>query len=101
LLTDQSLSGTSEMTYKTDTGGTPRMGAVHNTSKFGFVAFPDTDSAGKYIFRVNENNTIFREATTGSPRKGAALPPGLKLLPPSYLNWPDDSSLKSYWNKID
>jgi type II secretory pathway pseudopilin PulG len=90
LLTDQTLSGASEMTYKTDTGGTPRMGAVHNTSKFGFVAFPDTDPAGKYLFRVNENNTIFREATTGSSRRGWATPPGLTAIPPGYLSWPND-----------
>jgi type II secretory pathway pseudopilin PulG len=101
LLTDQTLSGTAEMNYKADTGGTPRMGPVHNTSKFGFVSFPDTDWAGKYVFRLNENNTIFRQATTGSPRKGRAVPPGLNSLPPGYLDWPDDSELKTYWSKID
>jgi type II secretory pathway pseudopilin PulG len=101
LVTDLSTAGTVEMTYKTDTGGTPRMGPVHNTSKFGFVAFPDTNGSGKYVFRVNENNTIFREATTGASRKGTAVPPGVDSLPPAYLNWPSDEFLKSYWSHTD
>src|SRR5205814_1790487 len=35
LVTDQTLAGSAEMTYKQDTGGIPAMGSCHNTSKFG------------------------------------------------------------------
>jgi len=98
LVTDASLSGTSEATYKLDTGGTPSMGSVHNTSKFGFLAFPDTQSSGKYVFIVNENNTIFRSATSGFTRP-SATPPGTLASP--YNEWPGDSNLKSYWSKVD
>lgn len=101
LLTDLSLAGKAEMTYKVDTGGTPPMGAVHNTSRFGFAAFPDSSSGGKYVFRVNENNTIFREATSGSVRSGSAIPPGLNGVPQKFLHFPSDETLKSYWSVID
>jgi len=98
LVTDESLSGTSEATYKLDTGGTPSMGSTHNTSKFGFLAFPDTQSSGKYVFIVNENNTIFRSATSGFTRP-VGTPPGTLASP--YNQWPGDANLKSYWSKVD
>jgi prepilin-type N-terminal cleavage/methylation domain-containing protein len=100
LVLDNTLSGTAESTYRVDTGGTVAMGTVHNTSKFGFCAFPDSQSAGKYIFMVNENNTIFRSATTGVVRASTANPPGVLTIA-QYLNWPDDSNLKSFWSKLD
>jgi type IV pilus assembly protein PilA len=99
LITDNTLSGTVEMTYKTDTGGTPTMGSVHNTSKFGFTAFPDSQSAGKYVFIVNENNTIFRSATSGAVKTTITNPPGILAAP--FDAWPDDANLKSFWNKLD
>ncbi|MBV8878467.1 MAG: hypothetical protein JO332_00750 [Planctomycetaceae bacterium] len=78
---DDSFKG-SEGEYKRDTDKSGRK--VHHEGKFGFCAFPKSDSEGKYVFYVNENNTIFREA--GTKAKDA---------------FPDDSSLKSYWSKID
>src|SRR6185436_5700593 len=48
LLTDNNVAGTAEMTYKQDTGGAPAMGSCHNYWKFGFIAFPDSQSSGKY-----------------------------------------------------
>lgn len=99
LILDDTLSGTTESTYKLDTGGTPTMGTVHNTSKFGFLAYPDSQSAGKFVFIVNENNTIFRSATSGSVRPSATTPPGLQSAP--YTDWPNDATLKSFWSKLD
>ena len=100
LIGDNTLTGTAEMTYKQDTGGTPNMGSCHNTSKFGFMAYPDSQSAGKFVFIVNENNTIFRSATSGAVRTGTANPPGI-ITTAVYANFPDDSNLKSYWSKLD
>jgi len=100
LIIDNSMLGAVESTYKTDTGGTPTMGTCHNTSKFGFIAFPDSQSAGKYVFVVNENNTIFRSATSGSVKTVASNPPGL-ITTTQYANFPDDTNLKSYWSKLD
>ena len=79
----------------------PRMGRVHHTTRFGFVAFPDSVSSGKYVFMVNENNTIFRSAAPAPVKSGTATPPGLNGISARYLNWPDDAVLKSYWNKLD
>ena len=99
LFSDDALTGSPEATYKLDTGGTPIMGSCHNTSKFGFIAYPDSQSAGKYIFVVNENNTIFRSATSGSVKPGTSNPPGVLAAP--YQVFPSDINLKSYWSKLD
>jgi len=99
LLTDSTLGSVTEATYKLDTGGSPTMGSVHNTSKFGFLAYPDSQSAGKYVFIVNENNTIFRSATSTSVKPSTGTPPGAQVAP--YTGWPDDTNLKSFWAKLD
>jgi hypothetical protein len=57
---------------------------VHNLSKFGFLAFPASASEGKYVFFVNENNTIFREVGT--------IPK---------CSFPEDRQLMSYWSIVD
>jgi prepilin-type N-terminal cleavage/methylation domain-containing protein len=100
MILDNTLSGSIETTYKLDTAGIPAMGSVHNTSKFGFCSYPDSQSSGKYVFIVNENNTIFRSATTGAVRGSASNPPGLLTLD-EYRNWPTDTNLKSFWSKLD
>jgi prepilin-type N-terminal cleavage/methylation domain-containing protein len=100
MILDNTLGGIPEATYQTDTNGIPNMGSVHNLWKFGFVCYPDSQSAGKYVFILNEGNTIFRSATTGSVRAGASSPPGLLTLD-AYRNWPADADLKSYWSKLD
>jgi hypothetical protein len=46
---------------------------------FGFIAFPKDGSGGKYLFLVNENNTIF----------------AWKSIQPR-TTWPDDEELKSH-----
>src|SRR5882672_2609499 len=100
LAVDQAMSGSVEATYKADTGGTPSMGSCHNTSKFGFMSFPDSQSAGKYVYVVNENNTIFRSATSGSVKTSVTNPPGV-ITTASYKDFPSDGNLKSYWSKLD
>ena len=100
LVTDNGYSGAAEASYKQDTGGSPLMGSCHNTAKFGFLSFPDSQSAGKYVFVVNENNTIFRSATSGAVRTGVANPPGA-FTTGTYGNFPSDPELKSFWSKLD
>jgi prepilin-type N-terminal cleavage/methylation domain-containing protein len=102
LVQDQSLAGTPDMTYKqaTDNGAPYAMGSVHNTSKFGFLAYPDSQSTGKFVFIVNENNTIYRSATSTSVRPSTATPPGSFTSGP-YTDWPTDANLKAFWAKID
>jgi len=103
LIADLSLQGTEEATYRRDTGGTPTMGKCHNTSKFGFIAFPDSPSVDHPLFFVNENNTVFQYKPEQQVRvrRGTAVPPGLENLDQTYLNWPDDSKYNGYWNIID
>jgi hypothetical protein len=65
-------------TYFQDTGGNRRMGDVHHLERFGFCAYPESTSSGKYTFIVNENNTVYRFEDAGQ-----------------ITRWPDDSQLKS------
>jgi hypothetical protein len=55
-------------------------------NRFAYCAFPDSVSAGKYIFIVDENNTIFRTAANGRR--------GVDLFPPT-------EELEQLWTKID
>jgi len=71
---------------RVDTGGTPPMGKVHNTSKFGFCAYPaEYGASGLRTFIVNENNTLFWKDTQGEP----------------VLEWPTDAELQADWKKLD
>src|SRR5436190_2162884 len=71
LVSDAGTAGL-ESTYQQDTGGNPTMGSVHNVWRFGFVCWPDSQSAGKFLFIIDENNTIMRSATTGIIRPSAS-----------------------------
>jgi prepilin-type N-terminal cleavage/methylation domain-containing protein len=98
LATDSGTTGM-EATYQQDTGGTPTMGSVHNLWRFAFMCFPETRNAGKFVYIVDENNTIYRSATTASVTATNAVPPG--LAPAPYNTYPSSSTLKSYWSKLD
>jgi prepilin-type N-terminal cleavage/methylation domain-containing protein len=100
LILDLAMTGTPDETYALDTGGTPAMGSIHNTSKFGFCSYPDSQSAGKYVFIVNENNTIFRSATSSTVKPTSTNPPGIGAAA-AYVNFPTDTNLKSFWSKLD
>jgi len=88
-----------ESTYQQDTGGTPTMGSVHNVWRFGFTCWPETRSAGKFVYVIDENNTIFRSATTGSIAPSTSNPPGVAAAP--YNQYPAAATLKSYYSKLD
>jgi hypothetical protein len=100
---DFDRSSSSDSTYKVDTGGNPSMGSCHHLTKFGFVALPDSASAGPYAYIVNEGNTIYMTPMIrmGGPRSRDPLPapPGLKWVPPELFSWPDDQTLKAWWSK--
>ena len=55
-------------------------------NRFAYCAFPDSPSAGKYIFIVDENNTIFRAVANGRR--------GIEVFPP-----PEE--LRTSWSKLD
>jgi hypothetical protein len=55
-------------------------------NRFAYCAFPDSPSAGKYIFIVDENNTIFRAVAGG--RRGIDV-------------FPTEEELKTSWSKLD
>lgn len=55
-------------------------------NRFAFCAFPDPSTAAKYIFILDENNTIFRAVADG--RRGIEV-------------FPTEAELKASWSKID
>jgi prepilin-type N-terminal cleavage/methylation domain-containing protein len=97
----QSDSGTTgvEATYQQDTGGSPIMGSCHNYWRFGFTCWPESRSTGKFVYIIDENNTIFRSATTNTIAPSTARPPGIANAP--YNQYPDAANLKAYWTKLD
>lgn len=98
---DLSATSAEETVYQLDTGGDPAMGSCHNTTKFGFISFPDSASMGKTAYIINDCNTVFRQLLTVPIRRGTANPPGLDQIAPAYLDWPDEKTLKSSWSKLD
>jgi type II secretory pathway pseudopilin PulG len=102
LTTDNSYSGP-EATYMIDTGGVPTMGSVHHMTKFGFIGFPDSTVFGKYVFIINEANTIYRSPISGPVRMGSSFPPGVAGtgFQTTYSVWPTDPDMKSFWSKLD
>jgi len=103
LLVDGALPSNADATYKQDTAGNVAMGTCHNMGRFGFVAFPESATFGKFVYMINEGNTIYRSATTSAVRTGTAIPPGVAGTGfiNAYANWPDDTNLKSFWSKLD
>jgi hypothetical protein len=98
---DRPVGAGPEAHYRQDTKGKPGMGPVHNLSRFAFAAIPDSSSAGRHVYIVNETQTIYRTVVTGSAKTGTATPPGLAGVSAACLHWPDDATLKSNWTKID
>ena len=87
-----------------DSGGTDTA-AAYNAWRFGFLTFPEATVAGKWVFIINERNTIFRQAVTQEVRNPATgIPPGPPLDPATggqLNNWPTYAEVKSYWQKMD
>jgi prepilin-type N-terminal cleavage/methylation domain-containing protein len=100
LTTDANYAGP-EATYRTDTLGIPNMGTTHHYTKFAVMAFPDSGVFGRFVFVVNEANTIYRSAITSPVRLGTSTPPTLASFAAGYQVWPDDATIKSYWSKLE
>lgn len=98
LQSDLGTTGT-EATYQQDTGGTVPMGSVHNLWRFAFTCFPESQSAGKFVYILDENNTIFRSATSGTVNPSGKIPPGTANAP--YSTYPTSATLKANWSKLD
>jgi prepilin-type N-terminal cleavage/methylation domain-containing protein len=92
-----------------DTAGTVGTTNGRNHSKFAFIAFPDSFSAGRAAFFINEGNTIFKRPLTSNCRPAGA-PPVTTLLTVGTSgivganpaeDWPTDSELKAQYSKLD
>jgi hypothetical protein len=86
--------------YRADTGGPVLMGKCHHLSKFGFIALPASSRRGKYLFIINENNSIRRRAATEGLWKGDAYPPGLEGVEQEFRNYPSDNTNRMFWSTV-
>ena len=98
---DHSEGADKAIAYRQNTGGKPDMGKCHHESKYGFVAFPNSPSEGKFVFIVNEYNTIYRTGLSVPARVGTAVPPGIGSINAVYMNWPSEQMMKDTWWKFD
>ena len=110
-----SIIGATTVTYQSPTSGIDGAGATltdscWHTSKFACVAFPDSLSAGKAAFIINESNTIYKQQLTNETRDPTGVVPPLApnsggatglLGDVGILQWPTATDLKSYWQKLD
>lgn len=86
--------------YRTDTHGTPNAGGFYNTSRFGFLAYPDRPSVAKVAFMINEANRMIRKSCDSSVRPGSLQPPGA-VTHPAFRNWPSELDQRSAWRSMD
>jgi type II secretory pathway pseudopilin PulG len=91
--------GNPDHAYRADTGGTVPMGKCHHLTRFGFISAPASSWSGKYLFLLNENNTIFRRTVSSEVWGDISSPPGRDAIPKEYRDFPDDNGLKSFWSK--
>jgi type II secretory pathway pseudopilin PulG len=96
----QDASETPPAWYRQETEGKPSAGRYYNTSRFGFLSYPDTPSAGKSAFIINEGYTMFRRPCDGSIRPGPGMPPG-PVTHRAFTDWPSEATQKSEWRKLD
>lgn len=97
------MSGTPE-SYRTNTSGTavdgtPITAEAYHANKFGFVAYPDSMASGRFAYILNESNTSMRRALTMTIKSSSSNPPGLVAAP--YNIWPNDTTMKASWGKLD
>jgi hypothetical protein len=86
--------------YRTNTRGSPALGAVNNTQRFAFLAFPHAyRSDGTLAFAMNESGGIFQRNFGRALRTTSRIPPGAPLA--ACRNWPSDAELKQFWKRVD
>jgi hypothetical protein len=95
------LSTTPPTAYARHAQGKAVMEQVRHESKFGFLMFPDSLAAARYVYIVNEGNTVYRAPATVPCRSSGTLPPGVRGIPAAYLNWPDEKTMKAHWTMLD
>lgn len=95
--------------YRTVTNGIAPFTANpwFHSSKFAFLAYPESYSSGRSMFYVNEINTIFKRGLNGNVRTPGANPPGAALVasgavgPSALDSWPTQSELKRDYGRLD
>jgi prepilin-type N-terminal cleavage/methylation domain-containing protein len=115
-LVDDGSQGGSPQPYATATNGVENtagdlsMESWWNNSKFGFMAFPDSFSAGRNVFFLNEGNTIFKRTMNGPVKDPTATAPNDDPLTiganglvgaQEAETWPADTVLKTEYSKLD
>lgn len=76
----------------------PLMGNVHNSIRFGTIAYPDSYSvAGRKLFIVNDSGVIYKRDPGGDVGILGTQPLQLQ---PAYRNYPNNAGVAG-WSKLD
>jgi prepilin-type N-terminal cleavage/methylation domain-containing protein len=91
--------------YQSNTDAT---GNYHCLNSFGFGCYPDSMTAGRLLFIINDACTIYRRPTIGNVRPLGPIPPGATPLAAGFNNaadnpnvWPTDANLAADYSKLD
>jgi type II secretory pathway pseudopilin PulG len=85
--------------YRQDTGGKPSAGPFYNKNRFGFLCYPDRRDSGKYVFIINEGNTVFQKSARSFVSPGPDSPPG-PVTQSVFMDWPGNALLKMEWSPL-
>jgi hypothetical protein len=86
--------------YRQDTPGKPSAGRFYNTSRFGFLCYPDQRSSGRHVYIMNEGYTVFQKSAESFIKPGGGIPPG-PVRQPLFMDWPSDATLRLEWRRMD
>jgi hypothetical protein len=93
---DQDLTGGMATDYRQTTD--VAMGDVHNTSRFGYVAYPEAyGNSGRWAFILNESGVVYRLDPGQDLAVGGAIP--MPVIP-AWRNYPDNPTGNG-WGKLD
>lgn len=83
---DDSCPHPVEKVYRRISPEKPADAKLQHRSRFGFCAFPsEVGVTGRYVYIVNEFNSVYRAPASGAPPK----------------TWPTDAQLKQFWSRVD
>jgi hypothetical protein len=86
--------------YRQEPKDDPPSSRHYNTSRFGFIAYPDNVRSGRAIFIINEGYTMFKRPNDEALRPSTRVPPG-PITRPGFLDWPSDAILQRNWERMN
>jgi prepilin-type N-terminal cleavage/methylation domain-containing protein len=81
---------------------------MFNNTAYGMAAYPDSMSSGRQMFIVNESNTMYKRQVIALIKGATANPPAQTMVAAGAASgahnpniWPSDTSLQSFYGRMD